>query len=94
MVRKGVSANAPIKDLWRVRILFHGAEVEHPVVAPVVVVKEPLRVLAAVAVEALDPARGVAHDDDIVCDVCEVWSDAKAGKPRIGRMRDSENERS
>ena len=72
MIWEGVSADPAVKDTRRVRVLLDRTEVEHPVAAAVAVVEEALRVRAPVAVEALEARRGVAHDEEVVGDVCEV----------------------
>ena len=73
MVREWVSAHSTFEDAVRVSVLAGRAEVKHPVVLAMMVVKELLRVFPPVAVQALDAGRGVSHDDHFVSDVCEIY---------------------
>lgn len=74
MIWKGVSAHSPIEYAGIIRVFPSRAEVEHPEVLSVSMFEELLRVLSAIAVQAFHTGRRIAHDDDLVSDVHQVYA--------------------
>jgi hypothetical protein len=72
MVWERIPTHPAFEDACGVRVLALRAKVENPVILPVSVIEELLRMVSAVAVETLKPRGGVAHDDDLVGDVHQV----------------------
>jgi len=72
VVGERIPAHASVERAGVVRVLADGAEIKHPELLPVSVLEKPPRVLPAVAVEALEARRRIAHDDDPVRDIRQI----------------------
>ena len=77
MVGERISRDSSLKEARWIRVLSDRTEVEYPVVLAMSVIKEFLRVLPSIPVEAFDAGRGVAHDDDVVCHIDEIELDVE-----------------
>ena len=78
MVWEWVPTHATLENRGGVRVFCHRTEVEHPVVLPTSCVQKPLRVFTFVPVETFHAGRRVAHNDQSIRDVNEIFDDANA----------------
>lgn len=74
MVREWISAHSSFEVLRVVGILLQRTKVENPVIPSMAMVEEPFHVLPSIPIIAFKPTSGVSHDNDLICDINEVYS--------------------
>lgn len=70
MIWKWISADSPIEEGCGIRVLFHGAEIEHPEVLAVSMFEELLGVFTSVAIETLNTFGWISHDYNMIRYIC------------------------